>query len=91
MTDSAIKSLIVKSVRVGWLDGIIAAVKMKNEEFVINVINRQFVEDIFPAIQDFENLIKKLKNADYETVLAYETHHGRGYTDQFCDLEKEAC
>lgn len=90
-SDSAWKSLVVKSLRAGWLDGLLAAEQRIPAGTFRGLLIAGLFEDVFPAgYEDLSMLVKAIDKRDYETLLSYQTHHGRGFTERFCQMEKES-
>lgn len=55
----------------------------------VSILITQLFEDTFPAEEDLADMVKQALNLNLN-FLEEETHHGKGLTPQFCDLEKEA-
>lgn len=90
-SESVWKSLVVKSLRIGWVDGLIAASYRLNKSTIQSLLTAGIFEDLFPA--SFEQLneqLKQIKEGDYIALCSHQTHHGRGFTEEFCNMEKEA-
>jgi hypothetical protein len=47
-------------------------------------------EDVFPAVDELEAVRREIRQCDYESLSVRQTHHGRGLSEAFCDLEAEA-
>ena len=47
-------------------------------------------EDTFPAESELAAVGREVRKQEWEALCARETHHGRGYTDAFCDFEADA-
>lgn len=92
LSESTWKSLVVKSIRIGWLEGILEAEKRLPKSTMQNLLIAGLFEDVFPAGYDELNeAAKEIKNRDYEALLSRQTHHGReGMTKIFCDFEQES-
>lgn len=90
-TKSAWKSLVVKSIRIAWVEGMQEAAKNLSKSDMFAICAGQVFEDIFPRDEDLSYIAGLIRSGDWERFLMYDTHHGRGYTDAFCDYEHEAC
>lgn len=84
------KSLAVKSLRMGWPAGLEAAERALNPSTLRSLLTCGVFEDTFPATGEIDAVLEAVDGNEYERLCRWETHHGRGYTDRFCDLEDEA-
>jgi hypothetical protein len=89
-SESAWKSLTVKSLRIGWPEGLRQAAARLSSSSVTALLVCGIFEDTFPAVVEMDEANVDVKTLDFKALCARETHHGRGYTDAFCDLEHEA-
>lgn len=89
-SESLWKSLAVKSLRMGWPAGLERAERALNPSAIRTQLTCGIFEDTFPATDDVDAVLEAVNANDYERLCRWETHHGRGYTDAFCDLEEEA-
>jgi len=90
-TESVWKSLVVKSVRLGWLEGLEMAIKSIGANNVNTLLIAQLFEDIFPlGYKELDECAKMIYDGKYSDLLKIQTHHGKGYTQRFCDYEDEA-
>ncbi len=89
-TDSLYKSLAVKSLRIGWPEGLRIAEERLGKSSVSGLLLCGIWEDVFPAESEVAEVNRAARRCDYEALCSYETHHGRGLTDAFCDLEVAA-
>jgi hypothetical protein len=90
-SEGAWKSLAVKSLRVGWPEGLRQAqLRLGKSKTSYQLVCGMF-EDVFPATDELAAARQEVKDADYDSLCSRETHHGRGYSDAFCDLADEAC
>lgn len=90
-SESAWKSLIVKSLRIGWVEGLEEAASVMPPSEVKNLLYCGIFEDMFPASFDEMNeQIALINSQKYEELCMFETHHGRGLSDIFCDYETES-
>ncbi len=87
---SAWKSLAIKSLRMGWPGGMRAAAERLAPSAMEVLLICGVFEDIFPAGAELAAVRAEIEARDYERLCLRQTHHGRGYTDAFCDLEPEA-
>jgi hypothetical protein len=84
------KSLAVKSLRLGWPEGLVRAQLALGKSEVRQLITCGIFEDIFPAMCELEFVLGEVRRLDYEALCSRQTHHGRGYTARFCELEEQA-
>lgn len=90
-SESAWKSLVVKSLRIGWVEGLQKASEVLCKSTVNQLLVGGLFEDLFPgSMKELNQEINEILSRDYESLCSHETHHGRGYTDRFCDMEQEA-
>lgn len=89
-SESLWKSLVVKSLRIGWVNGLIEASKMLNKSTMKALLVCGIFEDIFPKEDELHTVINEVNEFNFEALCSRETHHGQGLSHQFCDLEKEA-
>lgn len=87
---SAWASLAVKSLRLGWPAGLHQARMRLGESYMRLVLLCGLFEDIFPATSELADAVREVNQQDYRALARRETHHGRGWTDRFCELEHEA-
>lgn len=90
-TESVWKSLAVKSIRMGWPAGYRAAILRLSPGIGRAIAWGQVYEDIFPAIADMNEVGLEIHRGDWDALCARETHHGRGLTQRFFDLRRQAC
>lgn len=91
-TESAWKSLVVKSLRIGWVEGLIAAAERLPKSTMTGLLTSGLFEDVFPAgWGELNDAYTEILHHDYMNLCSRETHHGRAYTNQFCDMADEAC
>lgn len=82
------KSLVVKAQRMGWPAAIEAANEVLDSSTMESLLICGLFEDTFPAGEvDFKSALQQIRKRDYRGLCARETHHGRGLSDAFCDLE----
>jgi hypothetical protein len=81
-------SLAVKSVRLGWPAGLHEARRHLSPSIFRSTLLVQVFEDILPPTDELATVIDEVVRGDVEALCARETHHGRGLTPQFCDLEQ---
>lgn len=87
---SAWKSLAVKSLRIGWPAGLRVAESALGKSEMKMVLTCGVFEDIFPAVSEINQVMHEIRSLDYEALCQRETHHGRGHTERFCQLEPQA-
>jgi hypothetical protein len=90
-SESIWKSLVVKSLRIGWPIGIEEAAKRLPYPTVDALLVCGIFEDIFPPQAELQDCLLEIRSKNYDSLCSSETHHGRGLTEAFCALEKEAC
>lgn len=89
-SEGAWKSLTVKSLRIGWPEGLKQAAARLSGSTVNALLLCGIFEDTFPATRDLDQASAEVMSLDFRSLCERETHHGRGYTDAFCDLGHEA-
>lgn len=89
-SESAWKSLVVKSVRMGWPAGLDEAARRLTRSKIQYLLLTSVFEDIFPAIEDLERVFAEARALDFPALCRHQTHHARGYTPEFCRLEEPA-
>lgn len=91
-TLSVWKSLVVKSLRIGWIAGMEEANKRMSKSDMNTLCIRQLFEDTFPCgYEELEECYHLIIAQDWEKLLSIDTHHGKGYSEEFCNLEKVVC
>jgi hypothetical protein len=88
---SAWTSVLIKSLRLGWPEGMREAARHLPRSRVRQTLVVQVFEDIFPAVSEIDEVLAEIRRDDYEALCRRETHHGRGLTQAFYDLRVEAC
>ena len=81
------KSLAVKSLRIGWKDGLFESLRCLGARTWKGVMYVGIFEDTFPSVDDVYEVLKRIDKEDIEYLCAYETHHRRGHTDMFYRLK----
>jgi hypothetical protein len=89
-TESAWKSLAIKSLRIGWAEGLRQAEQRLTRSTLQMLLLASVFEDVFPPASELPEVVAEVKARDWEALCARETHHGRGYTAAFCELEPRA-
>jgi hypothetical protein len=89
-SEGAWKSLMVKSLRIGWPEGLKQAAVRLTRSTVNALLLSGVFEDIFPAVAELDRTRLDVMSFDLRSLCERETHHGRGYTEAVCDLEREA-
>ena len=89
-SESAWKSLLVKGLRMGWPAGMSEAASRLAKSTAGAMLICSIFEDVFPAIDELSQVIAEVKWRQFEKLCRRQTHHGRGYTGRFCELEAEA-
>jgi len=91
-TKSAWKSLVIKSMRIGWVEGLQEATKNLPKSEIATVCVGTLFEDTFPVrYKDLNECYHEIKNGEWEKLCSRNTHHGRGYTEAFFNMAEEAC
>jgi hypothetical protein len=89
-SEGAWKSLTVKSLRIGWPEGLKQAAARLSASTVNALLLCGIFEDTFPATGDLDQTGAEIMSLDFRALCERETHHGRDYTEAFCDLKHEA-
>lgn len=89
-SESLWKSVVVKSLRIGWPEGLREASRRLNKSTMKSLLICGLFEDIFPPEEELQEAMDEINRFDFEALCSRETHHGQGLTDKFCDLEDEA-
>jgi hypothetical protein len=89
-SESAWKSLAIKSLRIGWPEGLRQADRRLSPSTIKSTLIVSLFEDVFPPERELGAAVDELGRHDWDALCAHESHHGRGYTDAFCDLADEA-
>lgn len=89
-SESLWKSLVVKSLRIGWPIGLEEAAKHLPEFSMEALLVCGLFEDVFPPQSELADCIDEVNVRNYFALSSRETHHGRRLTEAFCSLEKEA-
>jgi len=91
-TESAWKSLVIKSLRIGWPKGIEEAETHLAPSKIRTLLLGSMFEDTWPYdLTDLEHCYQAILNRHYAWLCSRNTLHGRGYADKFCDMADEAC
>lgn len=91
-SESTWKSLVVKSLRVGWVDGLNAASEALAPSTMKSILTNGLFEDVFPTRwEEFNECLELIDKKDYVALCQFQTHHGRDYTRKFCAMAEEAC
>ena len=89
-SESLWKSVVVKSLRIGWPAGLEEASRRLNKSTMKSLLICGLFEDVFPPEEELQEAMDEVNRFDFEALCARETHHGQGLADRFCDLEDEA-
>jgi len=89
-SESLWKSVVVKSLRIGWPAGLEEASRRLSKSTMKSLLICSLFEDVFPPEEELKLAMDEVNRFDFEALCARETHHGQGLTDRFCDLEDEA-
>ena len=89
-SESLWKSVVVKSLRIGWPAGLEEASRRLNKSTMKSLLTCGLFEDVFPPEEELQEAMDEINRFDFEALCARETHHGQGLADRFCDLEDEA-
>lgn len=91
-SQSAWKSLAIKSIRIGWVEGLQKCSTVLSKSELTTLLVGSLFEDVFPVkYKDLEECYQEIKNQDWEALCSRNTLHGRGYGPLFCQMEEEAC
>ena len=91
MSESIWKSMVVKALRIGWVEGLQAAAERLPRSTMDGLLVCGLFEDLFPAgLRELEMEYQEIRRQDYEALCAHETHHGRGYAPVFFNMAGEA-
>lgn len=91
LKNNVMKSLLVKSIRLGWVAGIVKArQELKRSDFE-SVCVGQIFEDLWPSsVDEVKELVKCFKSGNYAEVCSFGTHHGMtGLTAEIMDLAQK--
>ena len=75
MIKSVAKSLAVKSVRIGWPEGIRAASRHFAPSEFRSILVGQVFEDVFPAPESLPEVLDEIVCCDWAALCARNTHH----------------
>lgn len=90
-TKSAWKSLVIKSLRIGWVNGLEEAAKNLTKSDMNNLLLGSLFEDVFPAsIEELNKCWILIQTKQYDKLCSINTLHGRGYAQKFFDMADEA-
>lgn len=89
-SESLWKSVVVKSLRIGWPAGLEEASRRLSKSTMKSLLICGLFEDVFPPEEELKEAMDEINRFDFEALCARETHHGQGLADRFCDLEDEA-
>lgn len=91
-TESVWKSVVVKSLRIGWPEGIRRAEYRIGKSAIKGALTVGLFEDVFPATSELMEAFNEIRSGDYDALCRRQTHHGRkGLTAGFFALREEAC
>lgn len=90
-TKGAWGSLVIKSIRLGWLPGLENGIKALGDKEVKRLMWRQIWEDVFPREEELPQIRAEIDCLDFRAYLKRDTHHGQGLSDAFCDMQDMAC
>jgi hypothetical protein len=91
-SQSAWKSLAIKSLRIGWVNGIMESAKNLSKSELETLLISGLFEDVFPSsYKDLDSAFEEIKNKDWYALCSRNTLHGRGYAQEFVDMERDAC
>lgn len=89
-SESLWKSVVVKSLRIGWPEGLKEASRRLNKSTMKSLLICGLFEDVFPPEEELQEAMDEVNRFDFEALCARETHHGQGLAGRFCDLEDDA-
>lgn len=82
LSESLWKSVLVKSIRLGWPEGCRQAEMRLGRATSTSIALTQIFEDIKPAKEEIAEAINLVWKADWDKLCSYETFHGRGMVKQ---------
>jgi hypothetical protein len=90
-SESAWRSLAVKSLRIGWPEGLRQAELRIGKSQVRHQLSCGLWEDVFPPQRELADALHEIHALQYERLCERQTHHGRTIagrrmSDWFCDL-----
>jgi len=84
---SLYKSMLVKSIRVGWVAGCEYASNQLTGAEVVSIGITQLFEDVFPLDVDLQKCVSEIKNRQWAELCHRGTHHSvLDYTDKIMDF-----
>lgn len=90
-TKSAWKSLVIKSLRIGWVNGLEEASKNLSKSEINNLLLGSLFEDVFPSgMLELNNCYINILTKNYSKLCSINTLHGRGYAIKFFEMADEA-
>lgn len=89
-SESLWKSVVVKSLRIGWPAGLEEASRRLSKSTMKSLLICGLFEDVFPPEEELREAKDEVDRFDFEALCSRETHHGQGLADRFCDLEDDA-
>ena len=91
LKNNVMKSLLVKSIRIGWVAGIEKAHQELSRSDFLSVCVAQIFEDLWPSsVDEVKELAKRFNDGNYAEVCSFGTHHGvKGLTAEIMDLAQK--
>jgi len=90
ITRSGWRSMVIKSIRMGWPNGVRHAGRHTTTGDLKYLLRRQVWEDIFPHPDELHGVYAMIDRLDIDGLLRIDTHHGKGLSSRFCDLADDA-
>lgn len=91
-TESVWKSLVIKSIRIGWVAGLKEAHNHLSNSKIESLLVAGLFEDVWPYdMKDLDDCYDAIRQQDYEWLCSRNTLHGRGYGQAFFDDRHIAC
>lgn len=88
LSEGAWKSTVVKSLRMGWPEGLRVASQHLAPSTVKRLLVSGLFEDVFPPETEFDDCLGEIERRDYDALCSRETLHGRGYAERYCDISE---
>ena len=77
-SESLWKSVVVKSLRIGWPAGLEEASRRLNKSTMKSLLICGLFEDVFPPEEELQEAMDEVNRFDFEALCSRETHHGQG-------------
>lgn len=84
-SESLWKSLVVKSIRMGWINGLVEAEKRLPKSTIQRFLISGIFEDLWPHPSEIWAAIDMANRGDYAGLLSIDPHHGKGLSETYCN------